>query len=112
MIRGLNFATNSAEIEPDSRARLEREVVTVIRNAPGIRLRIDGHTDSRGSEAYNQDLSERRAKSVRDFLVSKGLSADRLESRGFGESRPVAPNDTPENLRRNRRTEITVLGEE
>ena len=78
----------------------------------GVLLRIDGHTDSRGSEAYNQQLSERRARAVRDYLVSKGVPAERLSVRGFGETKPIAPNDTPENLRRNRRTELTVVGEE
>ena len=112
VIQGLNFATNSAEIEPGSKVRLEREVVPVIVNNPGVSLRIDGHTDSRGSEAYNQQLSERRARAVRDYLVSKGVPAGRLSSQGFGEARPIAPNDTPENLRRNRRTELTVVGEE
>ena len=111
VIRGLNFATNSAEIDAASKSRLEREVVPVIAANPGVRLRIDGHTDSRGSEAYNQQLSERRAKAVRDFLVSKGVSDSRLSSQGFGESRPVAPNDSAENLRKNRRTELTVVGE-
>lgn len=111
VIRGLNFATNSAEIDAASKTRLEREVVPVITDNPGVKLRIDGHTDSRGAEAYNQQLSERRAKAVRDFLVSKGVPPARLSSQGFGETRPVAPNDTAENLRRNRRTELTVVGE-
>jgi len=112
VIRGLNFATNSAEIDPTSKRRLVQEVVPVITQNSGVQLRIDGHTDSRGAAAYNQQLSERRAQSVRDFLISQGVPASRLTARGFGEASPIAPNDTPENLRRNRRTELTVVGEE
>ena len=63
----------------------------------------------RGAEAYNQTLSEQRAQSVMDYLVSQGVDASRLESRGYGESKPIAPNDTPANLQKNRRIELTVL---
>lgn len=105
----LRFATNSAEIRPDGRRRLQEEVMPVLQANPQLKIRIDGHTDSRGSAAYNQSLSERRAKSVRDYLVERGIPADRMSSRGFGESKPAAPNDTPENLQLNRRTELTVL---
>jgi OOP family OmpA-OmpF porin len=111
VIQGLNFATNSAEIEPASRTRLRNEVVPVLKANPGVAIAIDGHTDSRGDAAYNQQLSERRAESVRAYLVSQGVSADRLQARGFGETKPIAPNDTAANLRKNRRTELTVVGE-
>lgn len=109
VVPDLQFDTSSATIRPIGRQKLDEEVLPVLRKNPDLRLRIDGHTDSRGSEAYNQSLSERRAQSVKDYLVGAGISADRLEVRGFGESRPIAPNDTPENLQLNRRTELTVL---
>ncbi len=111
VIQGLNFATNSAEIEAASKARLDREVLPVLKANAGVRVRIDGHTDSRGAAAYNQSLSERRAESVRAYFVSNGIDAGRLEARGFGETKPIAPNDTRENLRKNRRTELTPIGE-
>lgn len=111
VIQGLNFATNSADIEPASKTRLANEVVPVLEANPDVRVRIDGHTDSRGDAAYNQSLSERRAESVRDYFTSQGIDASRLETRGFGETQPIAPNDTADNLRKNRRTELTPIGE-
>jgi len=109
VVPDLQFDTSSATIRPIGRQKLDEQVLPVLRKNADLRLRIDGHTDSRGSEAYNQSLSERRAQSVKDYLVGAGISADRLEVRGFGESRPIAPNDTPDNLQLNRRTELTVL---
>jgi OOP family OmpA-OmpF porin len=109
VVPDLQFDTNSATIRPIGRQKLDEQVLPVLRKNPELRLRIDGHTDARGSDAYNQALSERRAQSVKDYLVAAGISADRLEVRGFGESRPIAPNDTPDNLQQNRRTELTVL---
>jgi OOP family OmpA-OmpF porin len=108
-ISWLKFATDSAAIRPADQQRLTDEILPLLREKSSLRIRIDGYTDSRGSEAYNQALSERRAKSVRDFLVAQGIDGSRLESRGFGETNPIAPNDTPANLQRNRRTELTVL---
>ena len=108
-IQGLYFATNSDVIDPASKIRMDKEVVPVLKANPGVTVSIDGHTDARGAAAYNQSLSERRAKAVRDFLVSRGIAGDKLRSRGFGESRPAAPNDTKENMRLNRRTELTVV---
>jgi len=83
--------------------------VAILEANPDLRVRIDGHTDSRGSDAHNQALSERRAEAVRKFFIENGIDPSRLESRGFGESQPAAPNDTPENLRLNRRVEFTPL---
>jgi OmpA-OmpF porin, OOP family len=109
VIQGLNFATNSAEIEPAAAARLTAEVVPVLQKNPNVKIEIDGHTDSRGNDAYNQKLSERRAEAVRAYLASHGIEGSRLTARGFGETQPIAPNDTPENLRKNRRTELTAV---
>ena len=74
-------------------------------------LAIEGHTDSDGEEAFNQDLSERRAAAVRAYLTGeRGIQASRLESAGFGESKPVAENATPEGKQQNRRVELVRLG--
>ena len=108
VIPGLNFGSDRADIEPRYRAQLD-EVVRVLRRNPEIRVRIDGHSDASGGESYNQKLSERRARSVRDYLVSAGIPADRVEAAGMGESQPIASNATPEGRARNRRTEVTVL---
>ena len=107
-IQGLHFATNSANIESQYEDRLQN-VVRVLKQNPSLRIRVDGYTDSRGDAAYNQSLSERRAASVRDYLVAAGIPAGRLVSKGFGEENPAAPNDTAANLRENRRTELTVI---
>jgi OOP family OmpA-OmpF porin len=72
-------------------------------------VEVAGHTDSKGSEEYNQGLSERRANAVKDYLNSKGVRASRLTARGYGESRPVASNDTDEGRAENRRVELIVL---
>jgi OOP family OmpA-OmpF porin len=109
VITNLHFDTNSAEIAPADQQLLEERGVAILNANPDLRVRIDGHTDSRGSDAYNQKLSERRAEAVRKFFLSKGIDGSRLESRGYGESQPAAPNDTPENLRKNRRVEFTPL---
>lgn len=109
VIANLHFATNSDAIEADSQQLLKSRGVAILEANPDLRVRIDGHTDSRGSDAYNQNLSERRAAAVRKFFIDNGIDASRLESRGFGESQPAAPNDTPENLRSNRRVEFTPL---
>ena len=107
--RDVYFETNSAEIDADSKELLRKLGVAVLEANPDLRVRVDGHTDSRGSDAYNQQLSERRAAAVRKFFIDEGIDAKRLESRGFGESQPAAPNDTPENMRLNRRVEFTPI---
>ncbi|MFO7588552.1 MAG: OmpA family protein [Gemmatimonadota bacterium] len=108
--RGIHFDVASATIRPESSGTLE-EIGTMLQEHPELRIAIEGHTDSDGDDAFNQDLSERRAASVKDYLVANyGIEAGRLESVGFGESRPVAPNDTAEGKQQNRRVELVRLG--
>jgi outer membrane protein OmpA-like peptidoglycan-associated protein len=71
-----------------------------------IKVEIEGHTDASGSEAHNLKLSQQRAESVRDYLVSKGVEASRLVAKGYGESQPIADNDSPEGMAKNRRVEL------
>jgi outer membrane protein OmpA-like peptidoglycan-associated protein len=73
-----------------------------------IKIEVGGHTDSDGDDVHNQKLSENRAKSVVDYLLNKGISKERLSHKGYGETKPVAPNDTPQNKAKNRRTEVKV----
>jgi OmpA-OmpF porin, OOP family len=109
--QGIHFDVNSATIRPESSGTLE-EIGTMLQEHPDLRIAIEGHTDGDGDEASNQDLSERRAASVKDYLVARyGIDAGRLESAGFGESRPVAPNDTAEGKQQNRRVELVRLGD-
>lgn len=108
-IAGLEYDTDSANIRPSGKTRLDEDVLPVLRANPDMRVRIDGYTDSRGPDAYNQALSDRRANSVREYLVGAGIPASRLEAEGHGEANPIAPNDSPANMQLNRRTELTVI---
>ncbi len=76
---------------------------------PDSRFTIHGHTDNTGSDALNMNLSKNRAKSVKDYFISKGINASRLESDGFGKNKPIDVNDTPEGRANNRRVEIKVI---
>lgn len=102
------FETDSARIRDEHEAAL-RSVHDVLQRNPGLRIRLDGHTDDTGTPEYNFSLAERRARAVRDHLAGQGIDADRMEIRGFGATRPIAPNDTQEGRRLNRRVELSVV---
>jgi outer membrane protein OmpA-like peptidoglycan-associated protein len=104
------FDTGSYTLKPGAREKLAK-ISGVLLAHPGLTLQIEGHTDSVGSDDYNQQLSELRAVSVRDFLVQQGVAASGITARGFGKTQPVATNDTPEGRQRNRRVELVVNGE-
>ena len=107
--RGITFAVNSDRIRPESTPVL-KEIGQMLEGHPDLRLEIQGHTDSDGEEAYNQELSERRAASVKEYLVQEhGVDPSRLETTGFGESQPVADNSTPEGKQQNRRVVLVKL---
>lgn len=99
------FAFDSARLTAAAMATLDT-VVDKLKGADVLAIRVDGHTDSVGSDAYNQGLSERRAGSVVDYLVSRGVPAGKLSAQGFGESRPVADNGSDAGRAQNRRVEI------
>ena len=111
------FAFDSAELQPKAQEAL-KQVADFLRQKARGQVRIEGHTDAKGSDAYNKKLSDRRAAAVRDWLLTKeglkSLKGVRFTSKGYGESRPVAPNaktdgtDDPEGRQRNRRVEIVV----
>lgn len=100
------FASGQAELLPSARIRLT-EVADALKQSDSA-LTIEGHTDALGPDSYNEELSLRRAEQVRDFLVSRGMPADRISVRGLGEYRPVASNRTPEGRANNRRVEIVL----
>jgi outer membrane protein OmpA-like peptidoglycan-associated protein len=108
VLRGVNFDFDKSEIRPDAAVILD-EVVSILSGAPDTQVRIEGHTCSMGPDAYNQGLSERRAASVLKYLVEHGIATSRLSSAGFGESSPMATNDTREGRALNRRVELQVL---
>jgi outer membrane protein OmpA-like peptidoglycan-associated protein len=102
------FDFDKADLRPDAAQALGR-LATVIRGYPTGQVRVEGHTDSKGNDAYNQRLSERRAESVKRWLVEQGgIAADRLVTHGAGESRPVADNNTDEGRQKNRRVEVVI----
>lgn len=104
--QGILFATNSDRIRPESTPTLE-EIGSMLKTHADLRLTIEGHTDSDGEEAYNQELSERRAAAVKAYLVEKhGIDGARLDTAGFGESKPVGDNASPEGKQQNRRVEL------
>jgi outer membrane protein OmpA-like peptidoglycan-associated protein len=104
------FRTDSAELRPGAIEKL-RPLARYLRSNPGVRVAIIGHTDSRGSDAHNQDLSERRAESVRNAFDEMGVTRARFRVEGHGESEPVATNGTAAGMRLNRRVEVTLLGQ-
>ncbi|HEU4431273.1 MAG TPA: OmpA family protein [Myxococcota bacterium] len=107
VLRGVQFEFDKADIRPDAAVILD-EAANQLGQVPGARVSVEGHTDSVGADAYNQSLSERRAGSVRDYLVEKGVDASRLSVAGYGESQPVADNATAEGRALNRRVELKV----
>lgn len=117
VLKGVTFEFDSAKLTSQAEDRLDN-VVNALQSADQIDVRVEGHTDSIGSASYNLKLSQRRADSVKDYLVEHGIDGSRLRTEGFGETRPVAPNtnpdgsDNPEGRAKNRRVELHVVGEE
>ena len=110
ILENVVFDTNSDVITPVAAGTLDKVVAAMNRfQRPSVL--VGGHTDSDGDDAFNLDLSDRRAKAVSDYIAAQGINADRLLGQGFGETEPVAPNDTPENMQQNRRVEFTALAE-
>jgi outer membrane protein OmpA-like peptidoglycan-associated protein len=104
------FKTGSFELLPGARERLAK-VSGIVLAHPGLHLEVEGHTDSVGSDEYNQQLSEHRADAVRSYLVQQGIPDSAIVARGLGKSNPVASNDTPEGRQQNRRVEMVISGD-
>jgi len=104
------FDTGSANLKPTAKERLAK-VAGILIAYPDIRVEIDGYTDSTGSDAFNMQLSEQRSESVRSYLSSQGVSQNVITTQGFGESNPIASNDTASGRQQNRRVELVVSGE-
>lgn len=107
VLRGVRFDFDKANIRPDARAILD-EAVHTLKSEGEVDVVVEGHTDSRGTEAYNLKLSQRRADAVRQYLAGHGVDPKRLTVEAYGESRPVANNDTEEGRAQNRRVELNV----
>jgi len=102
------FDFNKTELLEESQEELNR-LVAYLLSEPSVSIRIEGHTDNKGTSEYNLKLSHDRSKSVYSYLLSKGISHERLKWIGYGETKPLAPNDTEEEMRRNRRVEFVIL---
>jgi outer membrane protein OmpA-like peptidoglycan-associated protein len=107
ILYGIRFRSDSAELDPESGTTLT-EVGALLREKASLRLVVEGHTDSTNADAYNQDLSTRRANAVVAWLVGHGVEASRLKAVGYGRTKPVADNATPQGRALNRRVEIAV----
>ncbi len=106
----VHFVSGEARLEPDANALLD-QVVDVLVNNKQIKIRIEGHTDNVGADSNNQKLSQARAAAVRTYLVDQGIDGNRLESVGYGSSRPIAPNLTRRGREQNRRVEFYIVGQ-
>lgn len=107
-LRNIFFETASYALLPASTVELNN-LLGLMKATPALRIEVGGHTDNVGNDAANQQLSEQRANAVREFLINQGIDAARVLAKGYGETRPVATNDTDEGRAQNRRTEVTVL---
>jgi len=108
ILKNLNFDTNKADIKAEG-ARILDDVVSIMQANPSLKLEVQGHTDNKGSAAYNKKLSQKRADSVMDYLAKKGIGKDRLSAIGYGFDKPAASNDTEEGRTENRRVELTPV---
>jgi outer membrane protein OmpA-like peptidoglycan-associated protein len=102
------FETNSSYLKQESYSQLDK-LAGVLKASPDMKIRVLGHTDYTASDTYNMWLSERRAKHVADYLIAKGVAADRISSAGYGKRAPIADNTTEEGRALNRRVEIDVI---
>ena len=101
------FASNQSALLPEARSRLD-QVSDVLLSTRERHIMVEGHTDSQGSNSYNMDLSQRRADSVRNYIVQRGYEADLIKARGLGEGNPIADNGSAEGRANNRRVEIII----
>jgi outer membrane protein OmpA-like peptidoglycan-associated protein len=102
------FASAKSELLGDAQTKLNDVASVLAKEDPDAKMVVEGHTDSQGGASYNQDLSQRRADSVRAYLVSHGVASDRVTAQGFGLTRPISDNTTAEGRANNRRVEIVV----
>jgi outer membrane protein OmpA-like peptidoglycan-associated protein/TolA-binding protein len=108
VINNIFFETGKATLSPQSNVELEK-AVDLLKTNPTMIIEVGGHTDNVGDDASNMKLSHDRAKAVREFIVGKGIASERVQAKGYGESNPIATNDTDDGRKSNRRTEFIIL---
>jgi len=106
VLEGVHFDNDKATLRPEAFAILDKTAVS-LKDWGDVNIEVGGHTDSRADDDYNLKLSQRRAETVRDYLISKGIAADRLTAKGYGETKPIADNETEEGRFKNRRVELS-----
>jgi OOP family OmpA-OmpF porin len=107
-LRDVYFNTDKATLRERSYDALD-DLLAAMRTNPDMKVEIAGHTDDRGSKSYNKDLSQRRAEAVKEYLLEKGIREKRVRAKGYGETKPVASNDTQQGRQKNRRVEVRIL---
>lgn len=107
VLKNVYFDVDKFDLRKESNAELDK-MATFLKNNPNLKAEVGGHTDNTGDKKHNQQLSENRAKSVYDYLVAHGVAASRLTYKGYGDTSPLVPNDSPENKQKNRRTELKI----
>jgi outer membrane protein OmpA-like peptidoglycan-associated protein len=105
---GVLFASAKSDLLPAAQVKLNAVADALMQQDPDSKMVVEGHTDSQGGDSYNQDLSQRRAQTVRDYIVGRGVASDRVNAQGFGSSRSIADNKSAEGRANNRRVEIVV----
>lgn len=116
IVKNIYYAYDDASLNNESKNVIDTTMLKIMRENPHILVEISSHTDSKGADDYNITLSQKRAESVVDYLASKGIEKDRMQPKGYGETKPIAPNsnndgsDNPDGRSKNRRTEFRVLG--
>jgi len=108
---GILFATNSSTLQTQAKTNISK-LATILGKYPDTNILVTGHTDSDGTEEYNQTLSEKRAKSVSDYTIGQGINSSRFSIIGLGETEPVASNETVDGKHLNRRVEIAIFANE
>ena len=109
VMKNIFFDLDSYVLKPESKIELD-ELTALLKDNPSLQIEIGGHTDNTGTSEYNQKLSENRSITVKDYLVKNGLNTKRITSKGYGETQPIASNDTDKGRALNRRTEFKVIG--
>jgi len=102
------FPLNSSYLTDQAKGEIDK-LINLLADYPNASLVVDGHTDATGTEEYNQWLSEKRAESVKNYIADHGIGADRITTNGYGQSKPVAANNTAEGRQQNRRVEVTIV---
>jgi outer membrane protein OmpA-like peptidoglycan-associated protein len=108
VLKNIFFELDKSQLKTESEVELNK-LLTFLNNNPGVKIEIGGHTDNQGSDEYNQNLSEERAKAVYEYLISNNIVAERLSYKGYSYHQPIADNETEAGRAQNRRTEFKII---